>query len=371
MPSSHFSTVNLTITIARNLYLTVSTPNKKPYKFVACMSRMVAVDDWAMVIFAMEAFRYFGGDLAVAPVECAIKEVMKLLRLYEKDGILKIQPAFKPRQIRELFYNTNQQTEYSNQISNSHECFYEFKESAEFISFPDWDDILMGYRQDSRFSTYYDMFAPLIQQYPNAAAFSLNRYHTALLTPVHELVNFSLANVLRKAVYSKTSVVPKMVIRPKLVASCWIHTSKVMENDTYFEMQTSAASFAHLNYALLTKHNATVKPGNSKSSFLDPDVLDSTFRSMLKRHSFVFENANFPFVSSFRGLISSCYRKITKDFVEDGLIYCPSIASCKYKTQNVAVEKSKTTYKEQVTAGPFLWIERKDSYFIADNKGCL
>uniref|UniRef100_A0A7E4URB0 Glycosyltransferase family 92 protein n=1 Tax=Panagrellus redivivus TaxID=6233 RepID=A0A7E4URB0_PANRE len=77
--------------------LTVFQANKKSYKFVSCMSRMVAVDDWAMVIFAMETFRYFGGELAVSPVECAVTEVMDLLRLYEKDGILKIQPGFKPK----------------------------------------------------------------------------------------------------------------------------------------------------------------------------------------------------------------------------------------------------------------------------------
>uniref|UniRef100_A0A7E4ULW2 Glycosyltransferase family 92 protein n=1 Tax=Panagrellus redivivus TaxID=6233 RepID=A0A7E4ULW2_PANRE len=181
------------------------------------------------------------------------------------------------------------ETEYFNQISNSHECFYEFKESAEFISFPDWDDILMGPRQENGFQTYYDMFAPLIHQQPNAAAFSLNRYDTTLLTPVHEMTEFSLAKILRKAVYNATSSHPKMVIRPLLVASCWIHTSKVMENDAYSEIKTSVASFAHLNYTLLTKHNNTTLTLNDSSLFfLDPDVLDSNFKTMLERHSFEF-----------------------------------------------------------------------------------
>uniref|UniRef100_A0A7E4USZ3 Glycosyltransferase family 92 protein n=1 Tax=Panagrellus redivivus TaxID=6233 RepID=A0A7E4USZ3_PANRE len=76
----------------------------------------------------------------------------------------------------ELDYNPLLFTEYASEISNSHECFYHFKESAEFISFPNWDDIIMHYPETPGPTNYYEMFSALIPEHPKAASYSLNRF---------------------------------------------------------------------------------------------------------------------------------------------------------------------------------------------------
>ena len=74
------------------------------------MGQMIAFDDWALVLFAMEAFRFHGGDLVVAYVNCAQKQTMDLMRLYEKDGLMTIRQGYKaPRRVcfTRLFMNSN------------------------------------------------------------------------------------------------------------------------------------------------------------------------------------------------------------------------------------------------------------------------
>uniref|UniRef100_A0A7E4VG30 Glycosyltransferase family 92 protein n=1 Tax=Panagrellus redivivus TaxID=6233 RepID=A0A7E4VG30_PANRE len=276
--------------------LTVTKPNKKPYKFVSCMSRMVAVDDWAVIIFALETFRLFGGELAVAPVECAITEVMDLLRLYEKDGILKVQPGFKPRALTGLGYDPLKETEYANQMSNSHECLYDFKDTAEFISFPDWDDIIIVQNRGPKLMTYYDTFGPFIQSHPNAAAFSVARVDISVQTPLKSNdKTFSFENYLQETNYGPAYVDPKLVIRPSLIAGNWIHESKVKESKEYNQVKVNSfvATYAHLHYTLTTSNTSKFVPSYSNwhinaSDFVDSETMDANFQKMLIRHSFYF-----------------------------------------------------------------------------------
>uniref|UniRef100_A0A7E4UR09 Uncharacterized protein n=1 Tax=Panagrellus redivivus TaxID=6233 RepID=A0A7E4UR09_PANRE len=93
---------------------------------------------------------------------------------------------------------------------------------------------------------------------------------------------------------------------------------------------------------------------------------------MLDRHSFQFETLNYPFTTIFYDVIRKCYRKIRDDFNKNGEpFYCPTTAACKFDAQNVTVVKTKTTYKETVASGPFVWVERDNVGFVTDNNGCL
>ena len=63
------------------------------------MSRMIAFDDWALVLFVMEIFRFHSGDLVVAYVNCAMKQTMELMKLYEKDGLMTIRHGYQAPQL--------------------------------------------------------------------------------------------------------------------------------------------------------------------------------------------------------------------------------------------------------------------------------
>uniref|UniRef100_A0A7E4VKG6 Glycosyltransferase family 92 protein n=1 Tax=Panagrellus redivivus TaxID=6233 RepID=A0A7E4VKG6_PANRE len=368
-PPSNYNVTQFDVGVAKNALtvqygtLTVSQPNKKPYGFVSCMSRMIAFDDWALVIFAMETFRLYGGDLVVAPVECAIKEVMQLLKLYESDGILTIRGGFKAPILNNIDYDPNTQTEF-NQMSSSHECFYEFKESAEFIAFTDWDDILIGRRKGSEFLSFRESFAPFLKTHPKAAAFSVNRIDAYLKSPIRSTdAVFSLGDAFRKARYVSAFLDEKMVIRPHLVAGCWIHEMNKPENDQYHQISVngSIATMLHLHDTLVdegeTKRLSTdLRMYDNASVFVDPEALDSNFKEMVERHSFHFDHKKYSYFRLFYNLISRCYKHILHDLTSNSVTYCPSFKTCVYPPQKVDIVKTEIKYNHPIVTGPFVWV---------------
>lgn len=105
---------------------------------------MFAFDQWHLLVTSMEIARLVGVDLVVAHVVSVDERVYQLMKHYEKDGLLDTRPAIKfPTSISELAYNPNGETTWNNQIVNSHHCLYEFRESAEFILFNDWDELIV------------------------------------------------------------------------------------------------------------------------------------------------------------------------------------------------------------------------------------
>lgn len=58
------------------------------------------------------------------------------------------------------------------QLVNFHECLYEFRESAEFIAFPDWDDLLMT----PKFTPLPDILDKLKKEMPDTGVFIMKRY---------------------------------------------------------------------------------------------------------------------------------------------------------------------------------------------------
>lgn len=83
----------------------MTKPDTQPRAFVSCMSRMIAFEDWALFLVQIETFRYYGGSLMVAYVECAIKKVYELMKIYENDGILKIKKAYRAAETVSFWYS--------------------------------------------------------------------------------------------------------------------------------------------------------------------------------------------------------------------------------------------------------------------------
>ena len=59
------------------------------------MSRMIAFENWALLLTALETYRFYGGDLMVAYVECALKELEPLIQMYTAEGLLSVEPGYK------------------------------------------------------------------------------------------------------------------------------------------------------------------------------------------------------------------------------------------------------------------------------------
>ena len=61
------------------------------------------------------------------------------MRRYEAEGLLAVRPGVRfPFDHETMPFDPNAETEFSGQILCAHECFYEFRESADFIALIDW-----------------------------------------------------------------------------------------------------------------------------------------------------------------------------------------------------------------------------------------
>uniref|UniRef100_A0AC35GAP6 Glycosyltransferase family 92 protein n=1 Tax=Panagrolaimus sp. PS1159 TaxID=55785 RepID=A0AC35GAP6_9BILA len=328
----------------------LSTPETIPRSFVSCMSRMIAYDDWALLLVALETFRFYGGDLMVAYIECALKKVFDLMKLYESDGILKIQHAYKSSDTPNIPYDSDGQIEYANQLTNSHQCLYEFKESAEFIAFTDWDDILIGLRINSGFGKFADGFRQLSLKHQFAAAFAVPRFQTNMKKTFQSEINpFSIEKTFNQIQYSTTeNLPPKMVVRPKFVAGVWIHQLKVAENWRF--------------------HSITVNSATAVLLHLNNLISDIGIKEKYSTDS---NSSNNSYTRLFHKLILNCYNKMEKYAMDGTIGYCPSYKACVFPKQNVSVIKIKTTHKPSKKMTNLIWHERDKIEFIENEKGCL
>jgi hypothetical protein len=72
-----------------------------------------------------------------------------------------------------LDYNPNSETSWQNQLTNFQDCLYEFRESAKFIAFPDWDDFMFTSNYDI---PYYNVLKSVALANPMVNTFIVDRY---------------------------------------------------------------------------------------------------------------------------------------------------------------------------------------------------
>lgn len=135
------------------------------------MSRIFAFEKWQLIIIAMETYRLMQVDLVVSYLFSALTPVFELMRAYEAEGLLRLKEAIKFPYISKMPYDPNEQTEFNGQILLAHECFYEYRESTEFIALIDWDDLLIT----TNFNNLAESFIVAKQNFPNSAYYLVNK----------------------------------------------------------------------------------------------------------------------------------------------------------------------------------------------------
>lgn len=75
----------------------------------------------------------------------------------------------------------NSETERGNHLAIHQECLYQFRESAEFVAFPDWDDFLIPLQHTS----LLEAFRASAALFPLIASFYVQRRNTKFLGLFH------------------------------------------------------------------------------------------------------------------------------------------------------------------------------------------
>uniref|UniRef100_A0A183BUB1 Glycosyltransferase family 92 protein n=1 Tax=Globodera pallida TaxID=36090 RepID=A0A183BUB1_GLOPA len=221
-------------------------PSYQKRGLVLCMSRVLLYEKWQLLITGLEAYRLFKVDLVVTHIQSALLSVFELLKAYEQLGILRIMPGIRLPHQRGMRWDPNAETEFNGQILLAHECFYEYRESAQFIGLIDWDDLLVPSRH---FSTLPAAFAAAFAQNPDTAYFLVNKLEASFVEQrVKYPAEFSLRKLLKDGIRTAEMYNDeKMVVRPKALRGFWMHNSQNVEpNKRAVKMFTNYSIILHL-----------------------------------------------------------------------------------------------------------------------------
>lgn len=252
-------------------------PSRARRRLVVCASRIFAFENWPLLLTAMEVYRQMGVDLVVTHIRSVLTTVYQLMLAYERDGLLAIRSGLEfPYDSASMPYNPNWQTDFSNQLPMAHECFYEFREAADFIALLDWDDVLMSTAIGGL--NLYSILAAEMAANPLTAYFNVRRVETTVAEPNTSPDTYSVSNAVRSFMPQRYEKDPKMVVVPSRVTGFWIHsTPHTLQGYGAVDLPVERALIYHLN------SGGSTHRGVAGSRFpwpaLDLNVLEAAYRN--------------------------------------------------------------------------------------------
>ncbi|CAD6189803.1 unnamed protein product [Caenorhabditis auriculariae] len=346
--------------------LSLRDPFRAPRKVVACFSPLFLNERWQLLLATMEIYSHYGAFMQFY-VRSMITDLMTIVYTYKNVRVTPW-PAVKLGRIRANgpTFDPNRELEFRNQAAAMTDCLLMYKESAEFVLFPDPDDIIIPHLARD----YYGEFSRVFKMFPNAGAISYNISQASISATIEKGPDTITKEIVPVWWRAQAGHAPfasqgevlwgKLVVRPERVDSVWIHRSYGIKDD--FEQ---VALPAHINTGLhfrkwtflqnstfdlsrVPHYDPLLRNETEYRLFLaeDGEKIDKSFRRRINKEIVKKVYARLPTVSLYYPLIESCYNRIfyTKEQHSTckGPEYCeiPSFPGLKC----VNVESSFTTY---------------------------
>ncbi|PAV76897.1 hypothetical protein WR25_26781 [Diploscapter pachys] len=152
-------------------------------------------------------------------IRSVVSPLYELLRIYDLQGYAKIipWPRLGMKFVPEADFNPNLNVEFRNQAAAQTDCLLQNKESVEFISFVDLDDILLP-RADS----YFDEFNQLFLSMPEIAYAHYIKLN-AHVNAASRGSEFDLREMFTSVRFEGKTETGKLVAKPNYINSTWIH----------------------------------------------------------------------------------------------------------------------------------------------------
>uniref|UniRef100_A0A915ED63 Glycosyltransferase family 92 protein n=1 Tax=Ditylenchus dipsaci TaxID=166011 RepID=A0A915ED63_9BILA len=167
-------------------------------------------------------YRLYKVDLVVIYIQSVDLKVYRLMKYYKSDGLVQFRHSLRmPEKLLTLNYNPNAETTWNNQLINFNDCLYEFRESADFIAFPDWDELIVT----EQMKPLANIFQEIVNEIPNAASFLFERT-TGSMQKLENMKSHKIYDIWRNSVRYHTIVLlpsRKLVVRPMLTDGLQIH----------------------------------------------------------------------------------------------------------------------------------------------------
>uniref|UniRef100_A0A183BLF6 Glycosyltransferase family 92 protein n=1 Tax=Globodera pallida TaxID=36090 RepID=A0A183BLF6_GLOPA len=303
----------------------------KPRGLVLCMSRVFLFEKWQLLITALETYRLF--------------------KAYEQHGLLQVRPGIRFPHQRGMPWDPNAETEFNGQILLAHDCFYEYRESAQFIGLIDWDDLLVP---SVHFGTLPEAFAAAFTVNPDTAYFLVNKLEASFEEqPVTRPTRFNLRKLLTHGIRTAEMYNDeKMVVRPKALRGFWMHNSFNLET-----MKRAVKMFTNYTILLHLANEERVNPNEFQMPFMtkfDIDDMHLHASRLLKKLNKSSRAFKLPTAQPFYAALVACHSQIFAYFKSTDMnkSRCLSYSLCVLPTLPEAIcAVSRSVFGTVVTKG--------------------
>ncbi|CAD5210632.1 unnamed protein product [Bursaphelenchus okinawaensis] len=231
--------------------LHVSRPILGKIPLVMCLSRTFYYDNWQVVFTILEMYHAMGVSEFSIHILNVIKEIYEVLKFYEKHINLKVVPGILAPRISG--YDPNSKTETMNQIICSNECYFNYREAAEFMIFADMDDLIIPTN-----GNLLDKARDLLFHQPNIAAFEFF-WKTSEYVRIPSINNYSIPRLFNGLISHRNETYGKSILIPKKIDRSIIHNIRHLQ---YMNVKSLNVSWED-GYTIHLRAQRDPKPGEN------------------------------------------------------------------------------------------------------------
>ncbi|CAI4226706.1 unnamed protein product [Auanema sp. JU1783] len=304
--------------MGNSFQINLRTPYNEEHDVVVCFTPLFMNEKWQLMLLSAEVYTHYGAFMHFY-VRSMITDLFELLTLY-KNSRITAWPGVRLGHDRASgpTFDPNLELEFRNQASAMTDCLLRYKESAKYIIFPDPDDIIIPRLGDR---TYFGEFQKVFVHFPNAAVIAYNMSQAAL-SAGSSPESFSIPSTLKSIHFKGETRWGKLVVKPSLVDSVWIHESYgIKKGYTQYSLPVYNNSIIHLRY---WKENNGLKAKTLTIPKYDPlllkngteelipqkdiDQIERTFATRMQMRLATYQNMSS--TPLYYPLIEKCYNRI-------------------------------------------------------------
>ncbi|PIC24719.1 hypothetical protein B9Z55_017933 [Caenorhabditis nigoni] len=314
-------------------------PDYQKRDLVVCWSPLYVTEQWQNFILAMHIYKKFGGFVHIYLISC-ISSLFALMKKYESAGYLKIQPWYRVNFpfIHPLHVDPYVGIELQNQASSHTDCLLQYKESAEFITFLDMDEILIPRSAPS----YVEEFQKILNKREQIShiEFSIENYKMSV---ARDSLKFSIPQMLATLKYTySTENSRKIVAIPRNLNFTWIYPVPTHSNGMRF-LRTDENVITKLKTIKWT--NPKFKTDNfplplylNTTEFLilgdQVEQIEDDFQQITEKFETNLILPDLPNQLYYYNDVKTCLAKTYHSFLNSviyGSVKCPGPQMCKFK----------------------------------------
>ncbi|CAI5451328.1 unnamed protein product [Caenorhabditis angaria] len=204
----------------------IQIPSMEKHDVVICINPMFLGEQWQNFLFISHLYRKFEGFINLYYIS-AIESFYYLMKEYEKEGYLTIQPwaSVKFRDVPQNIIDPYREIEYTNQASANTDCLLKYKETAKFITFLDLNEIIIP----RRLPTFLQEFQSAVWNWKKTVYIYYHKEHVEALT-VRDANIYSFSKMFKSMKQTEIFLPGKIILNPKNANYTWLYGPPIIPN---------------------------------------------------------------------------------------------------------------------------------------------